>query len=69
MFAVLIYYGSRPMCNEHLEGQRDDLSYITDKVGTVSAAGGAENLKAGVQTCFQHINPEGNVPVRPQTIF
>lgn len=44
LFAMFILYGSRPICNEHLEGQRDDLSYITAKVGTVSAASRAETL-------------------------
>ncbi len=44
---MLMYYGSRPICNEHLEEQRDDLSYITARVGTVSAARG-EKKNPGV---------------------
>lgn len=44
LFAMLILYGSRPICNEHLEGPSDDLSYITAKVGSVSTASRAETL-------------------------
>lgn len=40
--SMFIYYGSEPICNEHLEGQRDDLSYITAEVGTASAASRVE---------------------------
>lgn len=54
--------------NEHLEGQRDDLPYITAKVGTVSAASRVENPGAGVHTCFQHINTVDKILVRPETI-
>lgn len=51
LFTMLIYYGSKPICSEHLEGQRDDLPYITAKVGTVSAASRVETLMQG----FTHV--------------
>lgn len=44
LFTMLIHYGSKHTCNEHLEGQRDVLPYITVIVGTVSAASRLEAL-------------------------
>lgn len=38
LFIVLIQHGIRPICNEHLEGQRGDSAYITAEVGTALAA-------------------------------
>lgn len=55
LFTMLIYYGSRPICNEHLEGQRDDLPYITAKVGTVSAASRVETLMQGFTHVFSSL--------------
>lgn len=67
-FAVLIYHGSGPICNEHLEGQRDDLPYVTAKVGNCLSSKQSRNLNAGVHTCSQHINLKNNIPVGPQNI-
>lgn len=45
--AMLILYGSRPTCNEHLEGQRGESAYITTKVGCNSNLDAEGRLSCG----------------------
>ena len=42
--APLMRCGSEPICNQHLEGQRNDLSYVTAGGGSGGAAGGVQTL-------------------------